>query len=237
VFLDFDGTLAPIVSDPAAARPLPGAVDVLGALARRLGRVAVLSGRPVSYLAAHLAGAPGVSLLGLYGMERGLAGTPGVWVDGRAARWRAVVDEAVSASAGRVPPGVEVEPKGLSVTFHYRRVPEAEEGVRSLGRSLSEATGLVASPGKMSVELRPPVAVDKGSVLSELGVGLEFALFAGDDAGDLPAFSALAGLRRAGCSTLGVAVAGAETPAAVLDGADVVVDGPPGVVAILSRLR
>src|SRR4051812_8239399 len=51
---DFDGTLAPIVDDPAAAGPLPGAVEVLARLSERLGLVAVVSGRPVSFLTAQL---------------------------------------------------------------------------------------------------------------------------------------------------------------------------------------
>ena len=46
LFCDFDGTLAPIVADPADARPLPGATDVLGVLAGRYRLVAVVSGRP-----------------------------------------------------------------------------------------------------------------------------------------------------------------------------------------------
>ncbi|HET7722531.1 MAG TPA: trehalose-phosphatase, partial [Acidimicrobiales bacterium] len=68
VFTDFDGTLAPIVEDPAAARPLPGVVDALAALAGRYGRVGVISGRPASFLAEHLGGR-GVFLSGLYGLE------------------------------------------------------------------------------------------------------------------------------------------------------------------------
>jgi trehalose 6-phosphate phosphatase len=46
MFLDFDGTLAPIVDDPNEARPLPGTVELLGHLAARFAAVALLSGRP-----------------------------------------------------------------------------------------------------------------------------------------------------------------------------------------------
>jgi hypothetical protein len=69
--LDFDGTLAPIVDDPDQARPLPGVVDLLGALAGRFAAVALISGRPATYLAEH-APAPGVRYLGMYGLA---------WVD------------------------------------------------------------------------------------------------------------------------------------------------------------
>src|SRR5207237_8443168 len=54
VLVDFDGTLSPIVEDPAAARPLPGAGEALAELARRYARVAVGSGRPGSFLLTHL---------------------------------------------------------------------------------------------------------------------------------------------------------------------------------------
>jgi trehalose 6-phosphate phosphatase len=66
--LDFDGTLAPIVDDPEQARPLPGVVDLLGTLAARFAAVAVVSGRPASYLAEHAAAA-GVRYLGMYGLQ------------------------------------------------------------------------------------------------------------------------------------------------------------------------
>ena len=68
VFSDFDGTLAPIVDDPATAVPLDGVVDALGDLARRYGRVGVISGRPASFLQTHLGGR-GLFLSGLYGLE------------------------------------------------------------------------------------------------------------------------------------------------------------------------
>ncbi|MGH2816575.1 MAG: trehalose-phosphatase, partial [Actinomycetota bacterium] len=68
VSLDFDGTIAPIVEDPAAARPLAGIIELLGPLAERYAAVALVSGRPATYLASHAAAA-GVRYLGLYGLE------------------------------------------------------------------------------------------------------------------------------------------------------------------------
>src|SRR4051812_39548673 len=69
VFLvDFDGSLSPIVERAEDARPLPGVVDLLERLAVAFGRVGIVSGRPVGFLAEH-AGARGVTLTGLYGME------------------------------------------------------------------------------------------------------------------------------------------------------------------------
>jgi trehalose 6-phosphate phosphatase len=66
VFVDFDGTLAPIVDIPEEARPLPGAAAVLGRLADRYARVAVISGRPVAFLVEHLGSLAGTAeLVGL----------------------------------------------------------------------------------------------------------------------------------------------------------------------------
>ena len=94
----------------------------------------------------------------------------------------------------------------------------------------------MAHPGKMSVELRPPVQTDKGTVIAELGAQLDAVCFIGDDRGDLPGFEELRRLRSSGKSTLAVAVAGPETPPEVLDAADVVVEGPEGVIGLLEAL-
>ena len=98
--LDFDGTLSPIVDDPRAARPLPGVPDLLGRLARRLGLVAVISGRPVSFLESELASPAGVRLVGLYGLEQiGAGGQRTVAPD--AAPWEAVITEVVDLARPR----------------------------------------------------------------------------------------------------------------------------------------
>lgn len=236
VFIDFDGTLSPIVDDPGSAAPHPDAADVLGVLAGRLGRVAVVSGRPVDYLASHLAAAGGTLLFGLYGLERGRAGTGGVDVVPEAEAWRAIIDD-VAADADRGHPGgVGVERKGLTVTLHYRAAPAEAGWVEAFAADQASRRGVVAHAGKMSVEIRPPVAVDKGTIVRELSDGLAVVMFVGDDLGDLPAFAELARLRAAGMVTLGVASGGAETPDDVLDAADVAVDGPAGVVALLREL-
>ena len=72
LFLDFDGTLSAIVSEPVAARPLPGVPALLARLASMVGLVAVISGRPNSFLGQVLETPPGVLLVGLYGLELAL---------------------------------------------------------------------------------------------------------------------------------------------------------------------
>jgi trehalose 6-phosphate phosphatase len=88
----------------------------------------------------------------------------------------------------------------------------------------------------MSVELHPPIAADKGTALEHLVEGLGAVCFVGDDRGDLPAYDALDRLAARGVHTLRVGVAGTETPVDLLDRADLVVDGPPGVLGFLRGL-
>jgi trehalose 6-phosphate phosphatase len=80
------------------------------------------------------------------------------------------------------------------------------------------------------------VRVDKGRVVGEWARSSDVVVFAGDDAGDLPAFGAVAGLAREGKTTLAVAVVGPEAPPAVVAAADVTVAGPPGLAELLVRL-
>ena len=233
ILCDFDGTLSAIVDDPARARPVPGAADLLGRLARLYRTVAVVSGRPVAFLREHLGGR-GLVLFGLYGLER-LRGTEVEEADG-AGTWRPIVADVTARAEASDGPGVDVEPKGLSVTLHYRNWPGREAGTRAWVDAEARRTGLVVHPGRLCFELRPPIERDKGSVVRELAAGLDAACFLGDDEGDLAAFDALDALEGDGLFALRVGVRSAEAPAALLERADVQVAGPTGVMELLERL-
>jgi trehalose 6-phosphate phosphatase len=233
---DFDGTLAPIVGDPAAARPLPSALRALAALAPRLGLVAVLSGRPVAFLRAQVP-VPGVVLAGVYGLER-LVGDE-VVTDPRALAHVAALAAAATEAEGRWPT-LTVERKGSTAfTVHWRRAPQDAPGRDALD-SLAGEHGLRLAWGRHAAELLVPVDVDKGTVvdllLDERPVGVGAA--AGDDLGDLAAFEALAqrATRQPGFRAVRVAVRSGESPQALLDAADAVVDGPAALVALLAEL-
>ena len=234
VFSDFDGTLAPIVDDPAAAAPLPGVVDVLAQLARRYGRVGVISGRPASFLQSHLGGR-GLFLSGLYGLEF-VPEDGGVRTIPQAERWRPVVDQVAAAAGGGPVSGLGVERKGLALTIHYRVDPSREADARAWVEEQAEASGLVVHPARMSYELRPPVERDKGAVLAEAAAGRRQVCFLGDDRGDLSAFDALDRLAAEGTAVVRVGVESAEAPEELLERADVVVDGPQGSLSVLRAL-
>lgn len=232
IFTDFDGTLSPIVDDPAAAVPVPGAPELLEELAHHYRVVAVISGRPASFLAAHLP--PSVLLVGLYGLEVQRDGQRRF--DPRAERWRPVVSEAASRSEAEAPPGMVVEPKDLSLTLHYRSDPSLEDRVVSLANEVAAATGLVSRPARRSVELHPPVDADKGTVLHSLAGDLQAACYLGDDLGDLAAFRALDELAARGVAAVRVAVRSDEAPPGLLQAADVTVEAPTGAAALLQSL-
>src|SRR5207248_621477 len=108
--------------------------------------------------------------------------------------------------------------------------------VQSYADAEAVRTGLVVHPGRMSYELRPPVGRDKGTAVAEAGEGMAAVCFAGDDRGDLPAFEALDHLAASGADALRIGVRSAEAPTELLDRADLIVDGPAGVVELFERL-
>ena len=239
VFSDFDGTLAPIVEDPSSSRPLEGAVDALSAVARRVARIGVISGRPASFLLRHLERAP-ISFWGLYGLERVAEDDDGerrVVPSPEAEEWREAIEEAADSLEEQAGENLSVERKGLTVVLHFRRAPDLEDEARQAAEAAAESKGLAVHPGKMSFELRPPVTGDKGTVLEEAASGLGAACFFGDDTGDLAAFDALDRLaENEGMDTVKVGVRSEEAPDELLERADLVVDGPGGVLAVLRLL-
>lgn len=232
VLTDFDGTLAPIVADPAGAVPLDGVPRLLEVLARRYELVAVLSGRPVEFLAGLLPQT--VVLSGLYGLEVQRDGTR--HDDPAAASWRDVVGEVAAEAERAAPAGVRVEAKGLSLTLHFRGRADIAGEVLDWADAAAGRSGLVARAAKMSVELHPPLPADKGTAAAGLTAGLEAVCFLGDDLGDLPVFDHLESLRARGVKTAAIAVRSEEAPAELLARADLVVDGPGGAVDVLRAL-
>ncbi|GEM_PF-75077 len=240
IAVDFDGTLAPVVPYPRDARPYPGTVAALAAIAAAVGTVAVITGRPAAEAVAlgGLDAVPGILVLGHYGWQRWQDGTvsappppPGV------AAARAALP-GLLARAG-APDGTWIEDKGHALAVHVRRAADPQAALRALRGPLGDLAarlGLEAEPGRMVIELRPP-GVDKGTALAGLvrERAARSVLFCGDDLGDLPAFAAIRSLRAAGVPGCAVASASDESPR-VAAAADLVVAGPEGVAALLAAI-
>jgi trehalose 6-phosphate phosphatase len=225
---------------------VPGALEALHGLARELAVVAAVSGRPAGFLAERLEmeryRSP-LRAIGLHGLEEW---QPDGSIRTRAGveAWRPVIEDARDTLIASVPAGVRVEDKGLGITVHWfsLTIPRAE--LERIAARATEAAvgvaaerGLVSRPGKSSVELAPPLGIDKGTVVTELCGGLERAGYLGDDAGDLLAFRALDELKaKTGSRTVKIAVGGAAAPQALLADADLVLEGPDAAVSLLVDL-
>jgi len=226
IFCDFDGTLSAIVDRPDAARPVDGAADVMSRLARAFAEVAVISGRSLEDLRSRFA-PEGVLLAGSYGRNR--SDRPGT-VSSR--DWTGLVDDA--AARTREWEGVHIEPKDTGVAIHYRLAPDRAHDVGAIATTLAVEHGMELRPGRMVVELteRGP---GKADALRELvdEFDLNAFLFAGDDLADGEAFKWARSAQR---SCVLVGVRSAESPAVIVDEADIVVDDPEALVALLDGL-
>ena len=226
VLVDFDGTLAPIVARPEDARPLPGVASVLASLALRARAVWIVTGRPSATVERLLERPDGVRIAGLYGFED-----------------RPPVPDRVLAEVAEVArevAGTQVEPKGASVAVHFRNAADPSEAgavLRPRLEAVAEAHGMRVLGGKRVWELAPGGGGGKGDAVARIvaDAAPSAVLYAGDDVADLEAFSALDGL--AGSVLVRkVAVLGDETPEALREAADVIVEGPAGLVELLRGL-
>ncbi|WP_232680585.1 trehalose-phosphatase [Nocardioides sp. R-C-SC26] len=249
VGLDFDGTLAPIVEDPTQAHIHPDAPQVLIELAQRVLAVAVITGRPARQALA-LGGLEEVGdafaavgkdlhVFGQYGNER-WSSTQRRVVGARPPHGLASFERELPRLLRRLDAAdAYVEDKQLAVAVHTRRMDDPAGAFARLLpelRELASRHGLVVEPGRSVIEVRSG-GVHKGQAVrtlaEELGGG--GFLFAGDDLGDLEAFDAVSELADQGLPTLLVCSSSGEENALVAR-ADVVVDGPAGVLELLAEL-
>jgi len=249
VGLDFDGTLSPIVDDPASAYIHPDARDVLVDLATQVLAIAVVTGRPARQALA-LGGLEEVGnaigdagkelyLFGQYGNERWSSTNRRVISPrpphGLATFLRELPRTLRAADADEA----HLEDKGLAVAIHTRRLPDpkgAFERLLPLVREQAARHELSVEPGRNVIEIRSS-GMHKGVVVETLVGELDAGafLFAGDDLGDVEAFEAVAELRDAGMPTL-LVCAESDEESALVSRADVVVKGPEGVLDLLRQL-
>ena len=202
---DFDGTLAPIVSNPADARPLPGAADALRALAGLPSTtVALVSGRALETLRTLSSMPPAVHLVGSHGAELDTGFTQSIDGD----LLERITTALTEIAANR--PGVTVEPKPASVALHVRNASAAD------GRAALEAAHAAApewdaelTEGKSVLEFAV-ISTDKGEAIDIIRDrdNATAVVFFGDDVTDEKAF------RRMRDGDVGVKVGPGDTLAA-----------------------
>ena len=221
LILDVDGTLAPIVARPELAE-VPGSTRL--ELQRLVGRyllVACVSGRSGAE-AQQLVVVDGIRYVGNHGLE----------LDPRAE------DFAGRIASFRQSIRREVEDKGLTLSYHFREAGDESAARKELEAIAQRARdeGLIARWGRKVLEIRPEIDADKGTAVRALLAesGATRGLYAGDDTTDMDAFE---GLASAGLEHfVRIAVASDEAPAALLEAADLVVDGPRALARLLARL-
>ena len=244
ILLDIDGVLAPIVRRADDAHvPEPTRAPLI-AVARRYGLVACVSGRQAT-TARRIVSLGSITYVGNHGAELLRGGATDVELDPEVAKWAPRVREFAEAawSDRLLRLRVRAEDKDVIRAFHWRGAPDedaAEEAVREIAER-AEKAGLVTHWGRKVLEIRPPVALDKGRGVRRLieeTPAIETAAYVGDDTTDLDAFAALAALADEGRlrSALCVGVRSDETPAPLEERADLLVDGPVGVRALLHAL-
>jgi trehalose 6-phosphate phosphatase len=243
VLLDVDGTLAPIVRHAEDAHvPEPTRAPLIQ-VAKRYGLVACVSGRQAA-IARRIVSLGTITYVGNHGAEILRGGATEVEHDPELVAWRRRVHDfargAMNDELRRL--RVREEDKDIIAAFHWRGAPDepaAEAAVRALAAD-AEAAGFHTHRGRKVIEVRPPIAVDKGRGVTRLlsGYDLDAAMYVGDDLTDLDAFAALRALRDEGAlqSALCVGVRSDETPPEIVEGADLLVDGPAGVRALLTTL-
>jgi trehalose 6-phosphate phosphatase len=238
IFLDFDGTLAPIVEDREAAAIVPGAPEVLESLARLYKVVAFISGRGAADLYPRV-GAEGPRYFGLYGAEEmtasGLVQAP------MAGRWRetaeALATQAADVIRANALTGCEAEFKDLAVSLHYRHSGSSEPppALAEWAREAAASNGFQLGVGRMVLELKPR-SVSKAAAFQRLAVQAQVqnAVVGGDDAADVEMMSRSASVIPGVLVRVGVA--SGEAPAGLLENSDFQVRSPQEMVQLLERL-
>ena len=194
--LDYDGTLSPIVSDPAAARLVEGAAE---ALIRQsaVSPIAIVSGRDLADIRGRV-GIPGIWYAGSHGFE--LTGPDGSYHQHEEAAAAVpllehAADQLRDTLAHIV--GVRLEHKRFGVAVHYREVaPEHTDEILAATHRLGQHDGLRVTNGRKVVELRPDVDWDSGATLAWIRARVDpdgslLPMYIGDDLTDENAFDAI----------------------------------------------
>ena len=243
IFLDLDGTLAPIMPRPDDVAVPPQISRLIRKLERRYLAVTVVSGRPAT-AAKRIAGNSEIAYIGNHGFETMLPGHA-VMVCAEAQPYVAKVKELMEyarALPEMVDSGIWLEDKTATMSFHFRRAPDHDETLAFIKKTFFpkiEALGLVAREGRKVIEVKPPVDIDKGAAVGALmdRLGVKKALYAGDDTTDIDALKELRKRkRRKDTVVVGVGVISDEMPSELPRYADLLVERISGMELVLQLL-
>jgi trehalose 6-phosphate phosphatase len=243
VLCDIDGTLAPIVERAEEATVPEATSRLLARIARRYRVVACISGRGAAE-ARRIVGVGGIAYAGSHGAELLLPGQSQAELVPAFATW---ADRVRGFALERDSPAlrmmrVRIEDKGAIMAFHWRGARD-EAAARTRIEAIAaeaEGAGFWTHWGRKVLEIRPPVPIDKGQAVRELlrRSPVRAAVFGGDDATDLDVFDLLGELcsEEALETAVCVGVHSDEGPAAIVERADLVVEGTQGFVQVLEVL-
>ncbi len=243
LFTDFDGTLSHVAPKPEAAELAPGAGAALKDLVHVLDTVAIVTGRAAADAVSRV-GVDGLTVVGNHGLEQIVDGVASI--DERAREQIDAVGAAVDMIEYQLRNNplrefLVIENKRLSASIHYRLAADPDAAYQTLIDLASEQAqlrNLVITEGKLVIELRPSIEVNKGTAVSRLvkSRGLRGAVMLGDDITDVDAFMALRRQRNGDLAAAIVAVISSDTPAAVIDAADFHLNGVSECVQLLQQL-
>jgi len=251
VLLDIDGTLAPIVRHAADAHVPEATRTLLIEISKRYGLVGCVSGRRAA-TARQIVAIGSIAYVGNHGGELLRPGATRPELDPELTAWservRQFAARAYTAEVQRA--RVRSEDKQAIAAFHWRGAPD-EQAAAALVREIAERAeqeGFAVHWGRMVLEVRPPLELDKGLGVTALlqsaieregdGASIKRAMYVGDDSTDIDAFRGLRALVDTGALELAllVAVGSEETPPELAAQADLIIDGQSGVRALLQAL-
>ena len=202
LFLDFDGTLTPIVDRPEEAELSPEMEGILKLLAKEKEfKVAIISGRSLSDLKERIK-IRNIIYVANHGLEIERRRERFIYPEAsKSIRTMRELKKILKAKLGSIE-GTILEDKGVGLAIHYRLVkssdlPELKRVVGQIFRPFMEKGKIRIAYGKKVLEARPPIIWDKGKaasmVLGSFKQEKPLSVYLGDDRTDEDAFSALDG--------------------------------------------
>lgn len=237
VLSDIDGTLAPIVENPNEARVSDRAHAALECLLDRGVVVGLVTGRAL-VRAQEMARLPRAIYATNHGLTISVHGA--VTAPESLRDWVEKAQALLPSLAHLADIGVSIEDKGAIIAFHFRRAlaPDAARAAILRAVSAALAEGFALQEGRMVIEIRPPLHINKGTAAKDIArrAGARAVVCMGDDLTDIHMFNAVRSLGEAGLSTAVVAVISPEIQPEIVEAADYTVEGVEGVEWLLEEI-